>query len=714
MAAAEARGGLAVPAAPDKGTAQGLLALAVMGVLAILILPLPAVILDMLLAVNIGASVLILLVALSLERPLDFSVFPPLLLITTLFRLGLNVATTRLILLHGGEGAGAAGHVIETFGRFAVGGSLIVGAVVFLILLVVNFTVITKGSNRVAEVAARFTLDALPGKQMSIDADLAAGAIDDRGARARRAALEQEVEFFGAMDGSSKFVRGDAVAGLIITAINIVGGLVAGILRDHMSLAQASESFTILTIGDGLVSQMPALLVSTAAGIVVTRGGAGANLGKSMGGQMFGKSRVLGYASAVLGALAILPGMPTIPFAALSLGVLALSRRKSMSPAAVAAAAAAAAGNRAGDDASNQDKPERIQDLIQVDAIELEVGHGLLRLIDLGKGGELPGRVTNLRKQVAQDLGLVLPPVHLRDNLRLDANEYRVRLRGIEIAKGIAYADRYMVLEPSGGRPVLPGADAIEAKEPAFGLDALWVGPTERARAESMGMTVVDPASVMTTHLSEVIRRNVHELIGRQEVQELLAAVGKEAPKLVEDVVPGTVTLGELVRVVRGLLREGLSIRDMRTILEGVADGAARSKDTAFLVEQVRRRLYRQITAKVADPTGVVKAVTLDRATEEILRRSLGQSDGEATLAPEIDIARRLVSALETRAARFAADGNPTVVIAPPDLRRPLFDFAYRFVPDLWVLTARELVPGTQIEPVATIDLNAMPIGKVA
>jgi flagellar biosynthesis protein FlhA len=708
MAAADARPGSAALAAVDKGMAQGLLALAVVGVLAILVLPLPPLVLDMLLAVNIGASVLILLVALSLERPLDFSVFPPLLLITTLFRLGLNVATTRLILLHGGEGAGAAGHVIETFGRFAVGGSLIVGAVVFLILLVVNFTVITKGSNRVAEVAARFTLDALPGKQMSIDADLAAGAIDDRGARARRAALEQEVEFFGAMDGSSKFVRGDAVAGLIITAINILGGLVAGLVRDHMSLAQASESFTILTIGDGLVSQMPALLVSTAAGIVVTRGGAGSNLGKSMGGQMFGKSRVLGYTSAVLGVLALLPGMPTLPFAALSLGVLALSRRKA------AGTLAAGGADRTEDAADTKDKPERIQDLIQVDAIELEVGHGLLRLIDLAKGGELPGRVTNLRKQVAQDLGLVLPAVHLRDNLRLDANEYRVRLRGIEIAKGTAYADRYMVLEPSGGRPVLPGADAIEAKEPAFGLDVLWVGPTDRGRAESQGMTVVDPASVMTTHLSEVIRRNVHELIGRQEVQELLAAVGKEAPKLVEDVVPGTVTLGELVRVVRGLLREGLSIRDMRTILEGVADGASRSKDTAFLVEQVRRRLFRQITAKVADAAGVVKAVTLDRATEEILRRSLGQSDGEATLAPEIDTARRLVSALETRAARFAADGNPTVVIAPPDLRRPLFDFACRFVPDLWVLTARELVPGTQIEPVATIDLNASPLGKVA
>jgi flagellar biosynthesis protein FlhA len=670
-----------------------------------LILPLPPLILDMLLALNIGIAVLILLVGLSLERPLDFSVFPSLLLITTLFRLGLNVASTRLILLRGGEGPGAAGHVIETFGRFAVGGSLIVGAVVFLILLVVNFTVITKGSNRIAEVAARFTLDALPGKQMSIDADLAAGAIDDRGARLRRAALEQEIEFFGAMDGASKFVRGDAVAGLVITAINIVGGLVAGLVRDHMTLAQAAESFSIMTIGDGLVSQMPALLISTAAGMVVTRAGAGSNLGKSIGGQMFGKSRVMVYAAAVLGVLALLPGMPTLPFAVLSLAAFALSRRKT---------SVATPAQAADDGADAKNKPERIQDLIAVDAIEVEVGHGLLRLIDLEKGGELPGRVTNVRKQVASDLGLVLPPVHLRDNLRLDANEYRIKLRGVEIARGTAHADRFMVLEPSGGRPSLPGADAILAKEPAFGLDALWITGADRARAEAGGMTVVDPASVMTTHLSEVIRRNIHELVGRQEVQELLAALGKEAPKLVEDVVPGTVTLGELVRVVRGILREGLSIRDLRTILEAIADGAARSKDTAFLVEQVRRRLFRQITAKVVDATGVVKAITLDRSTEDVLRRGLGQTDGEATLAPEIDTARRLISALETRAARFAADGNPTVIIAPPDLRRPLFDFASRFVPDLWVVTARELVAGTQVDPIATIDLQSAPFGRAA
>ncbi|HVR61771.1 MAG TPA: flagellar biosynthesis protein FlhA [Polyangia bacterium] len=696
-------------AGPEKNTGQGLLAVAVLGVLAILILPLPAFALDILLALNIGVSVLILLVALSLEKPLDFSVFPSLLLITTLFRLGLNVATTRLILLKGGEGAAAAGDVIETFGRFAIGGSVIVGAVIFLILLAVNFTVITRGSNRIAEVAARFTLDALPGKQMSIDADLAAGLIDERTARTRRQSLEREIEFFGAMDGASKFVRGDAVAGLVITVINIVGGLLAGLIRDHMSLATAVESFTILTIGDGLVSQMPALLVSTAAGIVVTRAGSGQYLGLEMGGQVFGHPKTLSYASTVLGVLAIIPGMPTIPFAVFSIAAFALARLRSRPSVAAKKAAEAAA------ESAKAPAPERMQDLLTVDAIELEVGHGLLRFIDLDKGGELPGRVTNLRRQIATDLGVVLPPVHLRDNLRLDPNEYRVRMRGVDVGKGIAHGDRVMVLDPSGGVPNVPNLQGISGKEPAFGLAALWIIPADRARAEGAGMTVVDPASVMTTHLSELIRRNIHELVGRQEVQELIAGVGKEAPKLVEDVIPGTVSLGEFVRVVRGVLREGLSVRDLRSILEGVADAAPRSKDTSFLVEQVRRRLFRQITAKVADAGGTVRAVTLDRTTEEALRRTLGQSDGEATLAPDIDTARKLVAALETRAARFAADGQPTVIIAPPDLRRPLFDFASRFVPDLSVVTARELVPGTSVEPVATIDIVAgSAIGRAA
>jgi flagellar biosynthesis protein FlhA len=688
-----------------RSRSEVVLAIAVLGVVAILVMPLPAFALDALLAMSIGISLLVLLVALSVARPLDFSVFPSLLLIVTLFRLGLNVATTRLILLEGAAGTGAAGSVIQAFGQFAVGGSLIVGSVVFLILLVVNFAVITRGSGRVAEVAARFTLDALPGKQMSIDADLAAGIIDDHAARIRRAALEQEIEFFGAMDGSSKFVRGDAMAGLAITCINIVGGLIAGVGRDHMSLSSAIETFTILTIGDGLVSQIPALLVSTAAGIIVTRASSGAKLGSELGKQIFGQQRTLKHAAVVLTGIGLLPGMPLFVFGALASFAYYLSRRQPRKALSTPAAQSAAAGGP---------KQETLGSLVDLDTLELEVGHGLLAIIDLEHGGELPGRVTALRKQIAGEIGMVIPAVHLRDNLRLDANEYRIKLRGLDLSTGVAYVDRVMALDPAGAVPRLDGVDALQAKEPAFGLPALWIPPGERSRAESAGLTVVDPASVMTTHLCEVLRRNAHELVGRQEVQELLAHLGKEAPKLVEDVVPGTISLGELVRVVRLVLKEGLSIRDFRSILEAVGDAAPRSKDTNFLVEQVRRRLARQITSRVVDAKGVVHALTLDRNTEELLRKSLGQSEGEATLAPDVATAKRFVSNLEAHAANFAASGRPTTLVAPPDLRRPIYDFASRFIPDLWVVTARELASGTQVEPAGTIDLNPPPWSKAA
>lgn len=675
---------------------EAILAGAVLAVIAILILPVPAFVLDALLGLSIGIALLILLISLGVARSLDFSIFPALLLIVTLFRLGLNVATTRLILIEGSSGTGAAGHIIQAFGEFAVGGSLIVGGVVFLILLIVNFAVITRGSGRVAEVAARFTLDALPGKQMSIDADLAAGIIDEREARSRRAGLEQEIEFFGAMDGASKFVRGDAVAGLVITAINIVGGLIAGLGRDHLSLSAAVETYTILTIGDGLISQIPALLVSTAAGIIVTRASSGSQLGNEMGKQIFGQRRVLKHAAYVLLAMGLLPGMPLIVFGMLSAGCFALSRRKPPKPTVKPAATPG----------TMPDKKETLGSLIDLDILELEVGHGLIRLIDLEKGGELPGRVSALRRQLAGELGVLIPPVHLRDNLRLDGNEYRIKLRGMDVAKGVAYADRLMALDPSGATPNVVNLEGLRDKEPAFGLPALWISMNDRSRAEGAGLTVVEPAAVMTTHLCEVLRRSANELIGRQEIQELLAHVGKEAPKLVEDVVPGTISLGELVRVVRGVLREGLSIRDFRSVLEAVGDGAPRSKDTSFLVEQVRRRLARQITSRVADASGVVHALTLDRNAEDLLRKSLGQSDGEATLAPEVNTAKRFISNLEAHAANFAASGRPTTLVSPPDLRRPIFEFASRFIPDLWVVTARELTPGTQVEPAGTIDLN--------
>jgi flagellar biosynthesis protein FlhA len=534
---------------------------------------------------------------------------------------------------------------------------------------------------------------------MSIDADLAAGIIDDREARARRTSLEQEIDFFGAMDGASKFVRGDAIAGLVITCINIIGGLIAGVGRDHMSLSAAVETFTILTIGDGLVTQIPALLISTAAGIIVTRASSGAKLGAELGAQIFGQRRTLKHAAIVMLGIGLLPGMPLAAFLGLAAVAFLLSRRQSPKPSAAAAAQAAAA-------AAGAPKQETIGSLVDLDTLELEVGHGLLSIIDLERGGELPGRVTALRKQIASELGVVIPAVHLRDNLHLDPNEYRIKLRGLDLAAGVAYVDRLMALDPSGNTPRLDGADSLHAKEPAFGLPALWILSGDRARAESVGLTVVDPASVMTTHLAEVLRRNAYELVGRQEIQELLAHTGKETPKLVEDVVPGTISLGELVRVVRGVLREGLSIRDFRSILEAVGDAAPRSKDTGFMVEQVRRRLARQITARVADGKGVVHALTLDRNTEELLRKSLGQSDGEATLAPDVATAKRLVSNVEAHAANFAALGRPTTLVAPPDLRRPLYDFVSRFVPDLWVVTARELVSGTQVEPAGTIDAN--------
>jgi flagellar biosynthesis protein FlhA len=674
------------------GRAETVMALAVLGILALLVVPVAPVALDGLLAISIGIAVLMLLISLGLNRALEFSVFPSLLLVVTLFRLALNVATTRLILTHGAEGPGAAGHLIETFGRFAVGGSLVVGLVIFLILLVVNFTVITKGSNRVSEVAARFVLDAMPGKQMAIDADLAAGLVDDRQARSRRETLEREAEFFGAMDGASKFVRGDAMAGLAITAINLLGGLTIGILRDHMSVAQAAETYSLLTVGDGLVSQIPALLVSTGAGIVVTRS-AGADLGTQVSAQIFGRPSVLKTTALVLTTLGFLPGMPLPAFAALA-GVLLIAAKRGE-------AAAAAPRAKAADEGETTKGPERIQDLLAVETLEVEVGYALLSLIQLENGGELPGRVTALRRQIASDLGIVLPSVHLRDNLRLDANAYRVLLRGIEIGKGAAWCDRLMALDPAGGTPPL---DGIRVQDPAFGLPAVWVQQASRQRAEALGLTLVDAPSVLTTHLSELLRRNAHELVGRQEVQELLAVCAKEAPKLVEDTVPGTISLGDLVRVIRGLLREGVSVRDLRTVLEALADAAPRSKETTWLVDQSRRRLTRQITARVAGPDGTVRALTLDRSLEDALRASLGTSDGEVALAPDVETARRLIANLESFASRLVTSGQPVVLLAPPDLRRPLHDFASRFVRELWVITARELVPGTTIEPAGVVQ----------
>ncbi|MCP4502551.1 MAG: flagellar biosynthesis protein FlhA [Deltaproteobacteria bacterium] len=672
---------------------ENLLGFAILGILGVLIVPLPGVILDSLLALSIAMAVLILLVSLRVRKPLDLSVFPAFLLIVTLFRLGLNVASTRLILLKGGQGEGAAGHIIQAFGQFAVGGSIIVGAVVFLILLVVNFMVITKGSGRIAEVSARFTLDALPGKQMSIDADLAAGALTDQQAKARRAILSQEAEFFGAMDGASKFVRGDAVAGLIITAINIVGGLLTGLIRDGMNFADAVGTYVVLTIGDGLLSQMPALFISTAAGIVITKAGTKEDLGKQLSSQILGNPQVLISVALVLVAIGFLPGMPLAAFMTLAVVMVVLARRASV--------IAEKARNKPKEEEkkADEDTGERMEDLLAMDTIEVELGMGLINLID-GNQAELPGRVTALRKQIASELGIVLPPVHLKDSLGIDADEYRVSLRGLEIAAGKAFGDRFMVLDPAGNDPSVMG---ISATEPTFGLPARWVSGEQRGEAEAKGYTVIDSASVLTTHLGELLRKNAYDLVGRQETQELLDVIKLTAPRLVDEVVPQVISLGELAQVVRGLLREGVSVRDFKSILEAVADASVRSKEEHHLVEAARLRLRRQITSQVAEEREV-KAITLDRITENALRQTLGQSDGEIIIAPDVETARKLITSLEEQAAQLASAGYPTVVLAPPDLRRPIFNFASRFIPDLWVISARELTPGTQVEPVGVLQ----------
>lgn len=675
------------------------LAFVVLGVMALLIVPVPPILLDGLLGLNLAASVILLLVSLRVREALTLSVFPSLLLLLTLFRLGLNIATTRLVLMSGGQ-SGGAGQVVEALGHFAVGGNIVIGAVVFCILLVVNFMVITKGSGRVSEVAARFTLDALPGKQMSVDADLQAGLIDEAGAKARRSRLEQETEFFGAMDGASKFVRGDAIAGLLITGINIVGGLVSG-LAGGMSLLDASKTYTILTIGDGLVSQIPALLISTAAGILVTRAGTSGELGAAMGGQLLSEPKAIYVAAGMLGLMALVPGMPTVVFLGLAGTGAALAKKLTTQQAEAKASGKTPANPNV--PAASPEKQKRIQDTLIEEQLVLQLGLGLSQLIDTRRNGELPNRLIALRRRLAEELGVVTPVITVEDTEKIDASTYRLMLRGAELLSGKAFADRWMVLDPTGREP---GVEGVPAKDPTFGLPARWVTSEVKAKAQRQGLTVVDPSSVVVTHIDEVVRRHLHEIVGRQEVQELLTLLAKENPKLVEEIVPQMISLGELSMIMRGLLREGISVRDIRTILETVAENPGK-KDIAFLTEQCRRRLSRQLSGRLANPERRIPVVTLDRELEQALRSSLGVADGEMTLAPAIDIARKLVDTLQERAAIQTTEGIPLVVVAPSDLRRPLFEFVSRFVPEVNVVTPREIASGFTVEPVATITLPA-------
>ncbi len=665
----------------------------IISIVLMMVLPVPPFLLDGLLALSLAIAVGVFLIALFIERPLDYSVFPTVVLVATLLRLSLNVASTRLILLNGADGQGSAGRVIETFGRFVVGGNVVVGLVVFLILVIINFVVITKGAGRVAEVAARFTLDAMPGKQMAIDADLNAGSINADMAKQRRKDVEREADFFGAMDGASKFVHGDAVAGLSITAINLVGGLLRG-LSSGMDLSRAAETFSILSIGDALVAQIPALLVSTASGIFVTRSATADALGAALTKQLLGSRRAVGLTAGVLTLFALLPGMPAFPFLGLAtvLAVVASRKKAAAEPAPAGKTAAGAPAPKEGEDIEKQ---------LPLDVLTLEVGYELIPAVDASMGGTLLDRVGATRRQFAADLGVIIPPVRIRDNLQLEPSNYRFLLLGTPIAKGTLRAGRLLAMSTSGSDPEV---DGDPAKDPVFGTPARWILPRDQELAEALGCTVVDHATIMATHLGEVVRTHADQLLGRTELQHLLDLFSKTHSKLVEDLVPGLLSLGDVLKVLRNLLRESVSIRDLRTVLEALADGAQQTKDSEQLTEMTRQRLFRQISAVHRDAQGVLHAIVLDAHVEEMFRRSLRELASGQGGALDPEEMRRLGLALEAAAQRQRALGRTAVLLTGPDLRRYVRAFAERRCPTVAVLSLREIEPSTTIRPVETLS----------
>jgi flagellar biosynthesis protein FlhA len=658
-----------------------------------MVLPLPAFLVDSLLALSLALSIGVFLIGMFMESPLQFSVFPAVILVATLLRLSLNVATTRLILLHGHEGEGAAGHVIETFGRFVVEGNIVVGLVVFLILVVINFVVITKGAGRVAEVAARFSLDGMPGKQMAIDADLNGGIISSEVARERRRNVEREADFFGSMDGATKFVKGDAIASLLITAINLIAGLLLGMSRG-MDMSAAAQTFTVLSVGDALVAQLPALLVSTASGVVVTRSATADQLGRALRLQLFGGRKPVAATALILAVMGMLPGMPAIPFLALA-GILAISVRSIKEEAREEAKAPEPV-----ETAPKLGSPEDIDAALPLDVVSLEVGYQLVQAVDPHMGGTLVERIASLRKQIALDLGIVIPPVHIRDNLALAPSAYRIMLLGTEIAKGSLQVGRLLAIDPSGAAPPLEGE---ETTDPAFGTPARWILARDRDLAQAFGYTVVDHTTVIATHLAEVVRAHAHNILGRAELQHLVEVFAKQTPKLFEELVPNLLTMADVLKVMRNLLREGVSIRDLRTILEGLMEMAPSSRDTEQLTEMTRQRLSRQITTAFTGADGTIATLVLEGPVEDIFRRSLREIAQGTGGAIDPEFARQLGGSLEAATRRMMAAGLSPCVVTSPDIRRYVRAFAERRCPQLSVISFRELEASANIRPFETI-----------
>lgn len=674
-----------------KNRHNHLLALCFLGVLAVMVIPLPPVLLDALLCLNLTASMLIVMTVLNASRPTDFSTFPTVLLFTALFRLSLNVASTRLILLEGD-----AGSVIRTFGNFVVGGQPLVGIIVFLILVIIQFVVITKGQNRISEVTARFTLDAMPGKQMSIDADLNAGLITNEEAKARRKALTTEAEFYGAMDGAGKFVRGDAIAGLIITAINIAGGLIMAIVYRQMGFDQAFDTYTILTIGDGLVSQIPGLLVATGAGVLVTKGASEAGLGQEIGEQLFRSTRVMRSAAVIVTIMAFLPGMPTLMFLCVAAALIILSG-------AIASSQQRQATEEA--EAATEEQPEeqegnQIEDLLTVDRLGIEIGYRLIGLVDPGRHGGLLDHIRSVRRQFAQNLGVVVPPIRVRDNVQLEPNSYRIMLGGQEIAAGELRSGHYLAMDPTGSAPAIQG---VETTEPAFGLPARWISEHDKDRAEVQGYTVIDAPSVLVTHLTEILKRVAGELLSRDDVKSLVDNLKKTAPAVVDELIPNQLQLGQVQRILSGLLKEGVGIRNLQTILEALADGCQETKDPRQLTEQVRSRIARAIVEPHLDTQGILHAAFLQPDLERKLADAIGGGEGFGDLPG--GFLSNFVDGTATALADMAKKGRDPVLVTRATLRPFLAEAITGVIPNAAVLSYQETSPAKRVESVQHITV---------
>ncbi len=674
-----------------------LVAVALIGILVVMMIPLPSILLDMALTLSITFSLLILLVALYTNQVLDFSVFPSLLLISTLFRLALNVASTRLILTEGHNGHAAAGQVIHAFASIVVGNNYAIGLVVFIILVVINFVVITKGSGRIAEVAARFTLDALPGKQMSIDADLNAGLINEEQARTRRKRIEAEADFYGAMDGASKFVRGDAVAGIFIMLINIIGGLAIGVLQKGLDLATAADFYTQLTIGDGLVSQLPALIISTAAGTVVTKNSSKSSIGQDIAAQLFFNPRAVMAAAGIVGSMGLIPGLPTVPFLTVAfilggIGYVTQTNAKNKDE----------KENQKRIDDLQRPKPESIENLLPLDLVEVEVGYGLINVVESHESGDLLERIVSIRKQFAMDLGVIIPPVHIRDNLQLKPGEYRILIKGNKVAQGDLKAECFLAMDPGGVSRKMEG---VKTKEPAFGLDALWITKSQKEEAELYGYTVVDLPTVMATHITEILRSHAFELFGRQEASSLIENFKKAYPKVVEDLIPDLLPLGSVVRILQGLLKEQISIRDMLTIFEALADEASRTKDVEQLTESVRKRLARGITAKYMDDGGVIQVMTLSSNIEEEIIQSLIQTEQGIQLAMDAQRMQKIVLQIADMIEEHPEVASQPILLTSPTVRRHVFRITHKFIPQLVVLSHGEISTQAQVSSVGVVEV---------